>query len=72
MFSEKRALQDNKIMKELGVNEIHHIVARTNKGELSIMLRKDEDSTQYRFVLDSVPVEDEKNDTLKMLYNLMN
>lgn len=70
MFTEKRALQDNKIMKLLGTTEVRHLIAHTSKGELTLMLRKGEPSSSYRFVLDSVPLEDEQNDELKELYNI--
>lgn len=48
---------DNKIMQLLGVNEIRHYIADTNKGQLTFQLRKGE--TEYEFVLDAVPVEKE-------------
>lgn len=51
------AKTDNKIMQLLGVNEIRHYIADTNKGQLTFQLRKGE--TEYEFVLDAVPVEKE-------------
>lgn len=66
-FSEQKALKDNKIMKILGVKEIRHHIAITDKGELTLMLRKDERAIDYRFVLDAVPLDDEKNGELKEL-----
>lgn len=71
MFTEQKAAQDNKIMKILGITEIKHLIAHTNKGELTLMLRKGERAHDYRFVIDSVPLEDEKNDELKELYNII-
>lgn len=72
-LSEKRAAQDNRIMKllsNLGVEYITHPVADTNKGELRLMLRKGETALDYRFVFDSVPLEDDKNSEMKELLNL--
>lgn len=74
MFTEKRAQIDNKIMRLFatqGVEYITHPIAHTNKGDLRLMLRKDEGVSGYRFVFDSVPVDDETNDALKELFNLM-
>ena len=73
MFNEKRSKIDNKIMKLFaiqGVEYITHPIAHTNKGELTLMLRKDESAHSYRFMFDSVPVDDETNDALKELFNL--
>lgn len=53
---------DHKIMESLGVTELRHFVAQTNKGELTLMLRKGE--TKYRLVLDAVPVSEEVHDEL--------
>lgn len=66
-LTELRATKDNKVMKLLGLNEIRHLIAHTNKGELTIMLRKDESMHDYRFVLDAVPLDDEQNSALKEL-----
>lgn len=70
MFNEKNATLDNKIMKLLGLKEISHIIARTDKGELTLQLRKDEQAINYKFVLDAVPLTEEDNDALKELYNI--
>lgn len=67
MFTDKRAAQDNRIMTLLGVEIIRHLVAHTNHGELTLQLRKGEGATDYRFVLDAVPLDDDKNDILKEL-----
>lgn len=71
-FTEKQAQRDQRIIKlfsKMGVEYITHPVAQTNKGELAVMLRKGETAADYRFVFDSVPVEDEDNDTLKELFS---
>ncbi len=73
-LSEKRSQQDNRIMKllsNLGVEYITHPVLKTNKGALELMLRKGESATDYRFVFDSVPMDDEKNDELKELFKIV-
>lgn len=62
-----QATKDNRIMKLLGVTEIRHRVALTNHGELTLMLRLGEDESGYRYVLDAVPLDDEKNAELKEL-----
>lgn len=53
---------DHKIMELLEVTELRHFVAQTNKGELTLMLRKGE--TAYRLVLDAVPVSQETHNIL--------
>lgn len=73
MFNEQTAQLDQRIIKlfsKIGVEYITHPIAHTNKGSLELMLRKDENAVSYRFVFDSVPVEDELNDTLKELYKI--
>lgn len=57
---------DLKIMKALKVSQLRHPLAITDKGELSILLRYGE--TEYRFMLDSVPCEDDVN---AQLFKLM-
>lgn len=72
-LSEKKSAQDNKIMKalsHLGVTYIMHPVAYTDKGTLSVMLRKRESAREYRFVFDSVPLEDEQNNELKEIFKI--
>lgn len=66
-LTELKATKDNKVMKLLGLTEIRHLIAHTNKGELTMMLRKGESVNEYRFVLDAVPLEDEQNANLKEL-----
>lgn len=68
MLTELRATKDNKVMKILGSKEIRHYIARTDKGELYLMLREGESAIDYRFVLDAVPVDDETNLLLKELF----
>lgn len=41
-------------MEALGITEIRHLIAHTNKGELSLQLRKGQ--SDYNFVLDAVPL----------------
>lgn len=62
-----QATKDNRIMKLLGVTELRHLVAHTNHGELTLMIRLGEDEASYRYVLDAVPVSDEVNGELKEL-----
>lgn len=59
MFSIK---QDNFVMEQLKCQEVRHYIADTNKGALTLMLRKGE--TKYIFVLDAVPVEKDVHDEL--------
>ncbi len=49
------ALKDNKLMDILKVNEFHHMVAKTDKGDLTLMLRKGSKAKDFQFVLDAVP-----------------
>ncbi len=70
LLSEKNAARDNKIMKLLGTAELRHLIAHTTKGELTLSIRKGETAQNYRFVLDSVPLEDDHNDELKELYKV--
>lgn len=60
---------DTKIMNLLKVTEIRHYVAQTNKGDLTLMLRKGDN--EYRLVLDAVPLEDElSKELLALLFPL--
>lgn len=68
MLTPKESIRDNKIMALLGLEEISHVVAHTNRGELTLTLRKGNSEKGYRFNLDSVPLEDEKNLELKELF----
>lgn len=60
---------DNKVMTDLKLNEIRHVIAHTDKGDLCLMLRKDGAAKDYRFVLDAVPMSDEQNKELLDLFN---
>lgn len=64
-----KAKEDNVIMRILKVDEIRHTIAHTTKGDLALMLRKDQGREDYRFVLDAVPLPDEKNTELIKLFN---
>ena len=57
--------QDNKVMEILGTKEIRHAILSTDKGDLSLLIRKGE--TSYTFVLDAVPVSKETNTELMEL-----
>ena len=60
---------DKEVMRLLKVKELRHLIAGTDKGDLSLMIRKDEPMTEYRFVLDAVPVSDEVNNFLLKQFN---
>lgn len=61
------AKSDTKIMEILGVEELRHLIAETNKGSLTLMLRKGE--TEYHLVLDAVPLNKEDNkDLMQILF----
>lgn len=61
--------KDNAIMRLLKVNEIRHVLAHTNNGELCLCLRSGEDN--YFLTLDAVPLEKDKNDEImNLLYDL--
>ena len=61
-----KAQRDNRIMKLLKLGEIRHIVANTDKGELTLCLRLGDKAKDYRFVLDAVPVSESDS---KKLFN---
>lgn len=63
------AKQDNLAMKVLKVNELRHIICSTDKGDLSLMLRKGGTERDYRFILDAVPLDEAKNKELMQLFN---
>lgn len=60
---------DNMIMTLLGTSEIRHIIAHTNKGELSLMLPFKGTAEDYKFILDAVPLEAKDNKELIELFN---
>ncbi len=63
-----RTLQEDKhIMTLLGVSELSRVIAHTNKGYLTLLLRKNED--KYHLILDSVPLDKETNkELMEMLF----
>ena len=63
------AKQDNMLMRALRLDEIRHILCHSDKGDIALMLRKGETERDYRFVVDSVPVDDEKNKELTKIFN---
>lgn len=66
-LKEKIAL-DQKIIKLLKVTELRHHIAQTNLGPLDLIIRKDEE--EYQFLIDSTPLEKEKNDRLLQYFDL--
>ena len=65
----KKADQDNALMHVLRINEIAHVLAQTDKGVLTLRLRKGETAKDYTFVLDSVPYTKDVNDKLLELFD---
>lgn len=57
---------DNEVMNVLKVSEIRHMLAHTNVGDLTLLIRKGE--TEYTFCLDAVPVDREQQVELIDLY----
>lgn len=49
---------DKKLMNALGVDSVIHVLCKTSKGDLSILLRKNENA--YVIALDNVPIEQDK------------
>jgi len=64
----QKSEQDNLIMRVLNVDHIAHIIANTNKGTLTLILRKGGNENDYRFSLDAVPYEDKTNKELLNLF----
>ena len=58
--------KDQLIMKVLKISEISHILAKTNKGDLTLKLIFGE--KDYKFFLDAVPMEDKENKQLIKLF----
>lgn len=59
--------QDDKIMKILGVHTINRIICNTDKGLLTLQIRKGDNN--YHLVLDSVPLGEEANkEIMDILY----
>lgn len=62
--------RDTQLMRILKVSEIRHLIAHTNKGDLTLMLRFGED--KYNFLLDACPMDEETNDELLNYYGRAN
>ena len=60
--------KDQKIMKLLKVSELRYHIGSTNLGPIDLMIRYDEET--YQFLLDSTPLEKEKNDKMLEYFNL--
>jgi hypothetical protein len=58
---------DNLIMEVIKVKELNRIVAKTDKGNLTMKIEKGE--TDYKFFLDSIPLNKEKNANLLDLFD---
>lgn len=69
MTLQEKAGQDNAIMHVLKVDELSHILARTDKGDLTLKLRKGATHKDYVFHLDSVPYPEETNAKLLELFD---
>lgn len=61
-----RLKKDIEIMRLLKVTELRHMLAHTNVGDLTLLIRKGE--SEYTFCLDAVPVDKEQNKELMALY----
>lgn len=59
---EKVIKQDDAIMKSLGLKTINRIICNTDKGYLTLQIRKGEKN--YHLVLDAVPLNEETNKEL--------
>jgi len=53
-------------MRILKVSVLNHLILKTDKGDLTLQIRKGEET--YQFVLDSVPVSEEKQKELETFY----
>lgn len=60
--------QDLKTLYILKAKDIKHLIANTNLGPLEVKLNQD--SGEYYFTLDSVPVGKEQNRELLKLYGI--
>ncbi len=64
---EKIIKQDNEVMKILKVNVIQRVVCHTDKGILTLQIRKGD--TKYHLVLDAVPLDkDDNKELMDMLF----
>ncbi len=59
---DKTIKQDSRIMELLKVSTINRIICSTDKGMLTLQIRKGDKG--YHLVLDAVPLDKEKNDEL--------
>lgn len=64
----EKAKIDQAIMRIANVQEIRHVIAHTNKGDLCLMLCKGQSEKDYRFVLDAVPYDDQTNKDLMQMF----
>jgi hypothetical protein len=58
----KTLKQDDALMKSLELKTINRIICITDKGTLSLQIRKGD--SKYHLVLDSVPLDKEKNEEI--------
>ena len=63
------SLRDNKIMLVTKTNEIRHILANTDKGQLTVGLSKGQSDLMYQFYLDAVPFSEANNKELLSIFN---
>lgn len=68
MNFQEQAIKDNRLMLILKLTSVRHVVARTDRGDLSLGLEKGESGADYRFYLDTVPVGTEENQKLLALF----
>lgn len=60
--------KDQKIMKLLKVSELRYHIGTTNLGPIDLLLRFGEE--EYTFLLDSSPLDKEKNEEMLTLFNI--
>lgn len=64
MTLKELALRDNNIMRIAKLETISHVICNTDKGQLTLMLRKNGSEQDYRLVLDAVPFTDKENEEM--------
>jgi len=64
-MNDKIIKQDNKVMELLKVSEVNRVLCFTDKGTLTLKIRKGD--KQYHLVLDSVPLDKHTNKELMEL-----
>lgn len=64
------ALRDNEIMRVIKTHEISHILANSPRGTLVLSLPFKGTGSDYKFVLDAVPVSEEENTSLMNVMGL--